>query len=116
METMVEVRATVRREMLDRVVGAVKDAGVPRFSVLRIHSIGTGVDPARAKISWDEGSEYADKAVVQVICSQTESGRISELIAKAARTGRKGDGIVTVYPVQDILKIRTGVRGPDALA
>ncbi len=39
----------------------------------------------------------------------------SELIAKAARTGRRGDGIVSVHPVQDVMKIRTGTRGLQAL-
>jgi nitrogen regulatory protein PII len=38
------------------------------------------------------------------------------LIANAARTGRRGDGIVSVHPVLGITKIRTGARGLEALA
>ena len=42
MANVVEVRAIVRREMLDRVVHALKDAGVPRLTVTRVHAIGAG--------------------------------------------------------------------------
>lgn len=45
MSDMVEVRGIVRREMLDRVVHALKEAGVPRLTVTKVHAIGAGVDP-----------------------------------------------------------------------
>ncbi len=68
MSNMVEVRAIVRLEMLDRVVRTLKDSGVPRLTVARVHAIGAGVDPACQKFSLEEGSAYADKALVQFIC------------------------------------------------
>jgi nitrogen regulatory protein PII len=55
MVNVVEVRAIVRREMLDRVVHALKDAGVPRLTVTRVHTIGAGVDPATVKMAFEEG-------------------------------------------------------------
>ena len=73
MDDIIEIRATVRREMLDRVVCARQEAGVPRFTVTRVHAIGAGVDPASVKLSWGEGSEYADKAIVRFICGRRPS-------------------------------------------
>lgn len=116
METLVEIRAVVRRPMLDRVVCALKEAGVPRLTVTNVHAIGAGVDPASTQISWDEGSRYADKAVVQFVCGHGECQDMADLISRVARTGRRGDGIVIVSPVLDVIKIRTGRRGLDALA
>lgn len=115
-EAMVEVRAIVRLELLDRVVHCLKEAGVPRLTVERVHAIGSGVDPASAKISFREGSEYADKAMVRFICGGRRCAMFTELIAGAARTGRPGDGIVSVHPVLDVTKIRTGATGLGALA
>lgn len=112
---MVEVRAVVRMEMLDRVVHRLKDSGVPRLSVEKVHAIGSGVDPASAKISFEEGTEYVEKAMVRLICSDDRSEMYAELIARSARTGRQGDGIVSVHPVLEIVKIRTGARGLPAL-
>lgn len=116
MANVVEVRAIVRREMLDRVVHALKDAGVPRLTVTRVHAIGAGVDPANVKISFDEGSEYADKALVQFICQEERAASHLAVIERVGHTGRRGDGIVSVHPVLDVIKIRTGQRGIEALA
>lgn len=115
MSDMVEIRAIVRMEMLDRVVRQLKDAGVPRLNVARVHAIGAGVDPASAKLSLEEGSEYVDKALVQFICADERCAMHTELIARAARTGRRGDGIVSVHPVLNVTKIRNGASGLDAL-
>ena len=37
-------------------------------------------------------------------------------IVKAARTGNEGDGIIFIYPVEDVIRIRTGERGKEALS
>lgn len=113
--TMVEVRAIVRREMLDRVLRALKHSGVPRLTVTRVHAIGAGVDPDSAKLSLEEGSEYADKALIQFVCGGERCAMFTELITAAARTGRQGDGIVYIQPVSTVTKIRTGVTGLEAL-
>ncbi len=101
--------------MLDRIVCALKEAGVPRFTVTRVHAIGAGVDPEAVKLSWDEGSEYADKAIVQFVCGDERCAELVTVIANAARTRRRGDGIVTVHPVNRIVKIRTRETGLEAL-
>ncbi len=112
---LVEIRAVVRTEMLDRVVRCLKESGVPRLTVTRVHAIGAGVDPASEKFSLAEGSAYADKAMVQFICSGERCASFVELIADTARTGRRGDGIVSVHPVRGVKKIRTNLEGLVAL-
>jgi len=112
---LVEVRAIVRREMLDRIVRKLKQSGVPRLTVSHVHAIGAGADPDAAKFSLEEGSAYADKALVQFICGSESSGELVQLICRAACTGRCGDGIVYVLPVQSATKIRTGIEGAPAL-
>ncbi len=113
---MVEIRAIVRLEMLDSVVHCLKEAGVPRLTITRVHAIGSGVDPATVRISFRAGSEYARKGMVQFICSGERCAMFTELIAQAARTGRPGDGIVSIHPVFDVTKVRTGATGLEALA
>jgi nitrogen regulatory protein P-II 1 len=116
MEGAVEIRAIVRTEMLDRVVRTLKEAGVPRMTVTHVHAIGAGADPGSARYATEEGSEYAKTAQVEFICTGERCEMYAELIANAARTGRRGDGIVSVHPVLGITKIRTGARGLEALA
>ncbi len=114
MREMVEVRAIVRMEMLDRVVRCLKDCGVPRMTVTRVHALGAGVDHATARLSIEEG-EYQEKAMVQFICSGERCEMFDELITGAARTGRSGDGIISVHPVLNVTKIRSGEVGLKAL-
>ncbi len=115
MNDMVEIRAIVRVEMLDRVVRCLKESGVPRLTVTRVHAIGAGVDPASTKFSLEEGTAYADKALVQFICAGDRCEMYTELVCGAACTGRQGDGIVSVHPVVGVTKVRTGASGLDAL-
>jgi len=115
MQEMMEVRAVVRLEMLDRVVRRLKESGVPRLTVTRVHAIGAGADPATSKFSFHEGSAYADKAQVQFICDAARSEMFQGIVAKSARTGRQGDGIISIHPVAGVVKILTGVRGLAAL-
>lgn len=113
MSSLVEVRGIVRREVLDRVVRRLEEA-VPRITVTRIHAVGAGVHADPASISVEEGA-YRDMAMVQCVCAEERSAMITELIVQAARTGRPGDGIVSVHPVRQVTKIRTGQSGLAAL-
>lgn len=115
MQDMVAIHAIVRREMVDRVVHRLKDSGVPRLTVAKVHAIGAGVDPAAARVSLDELSEYADKALVVFVCPGERQEMFTELLIQAARTGRQGDGIVYAQPVTQVVKIRTGTTGLEAL-
>jgi nitrogen regulatory protein PII len=113
--SMVEVRAIVRVEMLDRVVHSLKECGLPRLTVQHAHAIGSAVDTTTLKISVDEVTEYADMAIVRCICAADGCEMLTEIIARAARTGQPGDGIVSVHPVPNLTKIRTGADGLEAL-
>lgn len=115
MSNLVEVRAIVRREMLDRVVRCLKDCSIPRFTVIRVHAVGAAVAAPPAHVDLDEGA-YSDMALVQCICAADRSAMVTELVAHAAYTGKSGDGIVSVHPVQQVTKIRTGESGLAALA
>jgi len=52
---------------------------------------------------------------VELICSDRDEGRVVDLLRRAARTGRSGDGVVTVRNVNRLLKIRTAEESTDAL-
>jgi nitrogen regulatory protein P-II 1 len=52
---------------------------------------------------------------LEVVVEDGLAARVVEAIANAARTGRIGDGKIFVLPVEDVLRIRTGEQGSDAL-
>jgi nitrogen regulatory protein P-II 1 len=55
------------------------------------------------------------KVRIEVLVDDFAADKIVDIIARAARTGRIGDGKVWVTPVETVMRVRTGERGPDAL-
>ncbi len=65
------------------------------------------------------GAEYSvdfvPKVRVEVIVDDFAADKVVEIIVRAARTGKIGDGKVWVTPVETVVRVRTGERGADAL-
>jgi nitrogen regulatory protein P-II 1 len=59
--------------------------------------------------------DFLPKVKVEVVVPEAQAEEVVQAIVGAARTGRIGDGKVFVIPVEDIVRIRTGERGEDAL-
>ncbi|GAA4741525.1 P-II family nitrogen regulator [Gordonia alkaliphila] len=65
------------------------------------------------------GAEYAvdfvPKVRVEVVVDDEDVDRVVDVIVESARTGKIGDGKVWTTPVESVVRVRTGERGPDAL-
>ncbi len=112
---MKEIKAYLRKERVDAVVHALRDAGVTHMTVTHVMSLGSGVDPENFRISFETGTMYTEKAKLEFVCPEPEVDRLLPVIAASARTGEPGDGIVFVSPVDSAIKIRTGAEGREAL-
>jgi nitrogen regulatory protein P-II 1 len=110
-----KIEAIIREEALDPVKDALHDLGIVGMNVYEIRGHGRqgGID-----LSWRGTSYKMDlipKIQLNIILSDANVEKTIEAISKAARTGKEGDGIIFVYPVEDVIRIRTGERGHDAL-
>ena len=110
-----KIEAIIREEALDAVKDALHDIGIVGMNIYEIRGHGRqgGID-----MSWRGTSYKMDlipKIQVNVILSDHNVEKAIEAIVGAARTGNAGDGIIFVYPVEDVVRIRTGERGHDAL-
>jgi nitrogen regulatory protein PII len=52
---------------------------------------------------------------LEIVVKADQVGRCIEAISSAARTGKIGDGKIFVYPVEQVIRIRTSEAGPDAI-
>jgi len=59
--------------------------------------------------------QFVPKIRVEVIVDDADVAGVVAKIEETARTGQTGDGKIAVLPVEEIVRIRTGERGPDAL-
>ena len=116
MNDMNEVKAYVRRERVEGVVRALHDAGVAHMAVTHVESLGSLVDPAIVRVSMEAGTRYMEHAKIEFVCEARDTDRFIELIRGQAYTGERGDGIISVTPVDRVMRISTGEEAPDALA
>jgi nitrogen regulatory protein P-II 1 len=65
------------------------------------------------------GAEYVidflPKLKIEVVVDDAQVEKVVEAIMQAARTGRIGDGKIFIIPIEDVIRIRTGERGPEAV-
>ena len=55
------------------------------------------------------------KTQLNIVVSDHNVEKVIETISESAKTGNSGDGIIFIYPVDDVVRIRTGERGKNAL-
>jgi nitrogen regulatory protein P-II 1 len=109
------IKAFVRTTRVDEVVRALEDAGAPGITISRVHGVGYGYEPLLFTLAPSEYHKTLEVSKIEVVCCAPEADCLIETVAKAARTGVEGDGIVFVTPVERAIKIRTGVEGPQIL-
>lgn len=112
---MQEIKAYLRKEKVNDVVRALRDAGVARMTITHVWSLGSGVDPEDFRVSFETGTQYTDKAKLEFVCAEPDVDVLVTIIESHGRTGDRGDGIIFVSPVGRAVKIRTGAEGRAAL-
>lgn len=105
---MKEVKAIVRKERVDAVVHALRTAGVTRLWTSHVHALGHGVDPGEAHLAVEEGTEFMEKAKIELYCRSEELEDVIRLVREQASTGHRGDGVVAVTPLERLVSVRTG--------
>lgn len=113
---MKEIKAIVQTDRVQAVVEAIERLGVGRILICHVHSLGAGVDPEHYRVSIEEGRAYTEKSKVEVICGEADVEMLLDGLARAARTGQPGDGIIAVSDVERVIRVRTGDEGSFALA
>ena len=109
------VTAVIKPFKLDDVKAALEAFGVEGMTVTEVQGFGR----QRGHTEVYRGAEYTvafvPKVKVEVVVDDAVAVDVLDVVAKAALTGSIGDGKVWVTPVEDIVRVRTGERGVEAL-
>ena len=109
------VTAIVKPFKLDDVKSALETLGVLGLTVSEVR--GYGRQKGHTEVY--RGAEYTvdlvPKVRVEVLVDDLDADKVVDTVVEAARTGKIGDGKVWVTPVDAVVRVRTGERGPDAL-
>ena len=109
------VTAVIKPHKLDEVKAALEAFGIQGLTV----SEASGYGRQRGHTEVYRGAEYTvdlvPKVLVEVLVDDADATDVVEVVVKAAQTGRIGDGKVWVVPIEEVVRVRTGERGVDAL-
>ncbi|MFI5534280.1 P-II family nitrogen regulator [Kitasatospora sp. NPDC096147] len=109
------ITAVIKPHRLDEVKNALQAFGVHGLTVTEA----SGYGRQRGHTEVYRGAEYTvdlvPKVRIEVLVEDDMADDVVEVVVKAARTGKIGDGKVWSVPVDTAVRVRTGERGPDAI-
>ena len=112
---MKKIEAVIRPFKLDDVREALSEAGVKGLTLTEVKGYG------RQKGHTDiyRGAEYQidflPKLKIEIVVKDSMVDQVVETIIRAAKTGQVGDGKIFVSPVEEVIRVRTGESGDDAI-
>jgi nitrogen regulatory protein P-II 1 len=109
------ITAIVKPHRLEEVKEALRDLGVNGLTTTDVEGFGR----QRGHTEVYRGAEYqvdfVPKVRVEVLVKDGDTQGVVDAIVKAARTGKIGDGKLWVTEAEQVIRIRTGEMGPDAV-
>lgn len=112
---MKKIEAILRPESIDAVRSALSIAGVTGLMISEIEGHGKQKGVVQQWRGEKYKVELLPKTKIEIIVKDQDAGRISKAIIDSAKTGEIGDGKIFIYPVEDVIRIRTGEKGEGAV-
>jgi nitrogen regulatory protein P-II 1 len=112
---MKKIEAIIKPFKLDEVKDALNEIGIQGMTVTEVKGFGR----QKGHTELYRGAEYVvdfiPKIKIEVVTSDDLAPKVVDAIEKSAKTGKIGDGKIFVYPIGDVIRIRTGERGETAV-
>ena len=112
---MKKIEAIIKPFKLDEVKEALSKTGIQGLTITEVKGFGR----QKGHTELYRGAEYVvdflPKVKIEILVDDDKAGEVADTIINAARTGRIGDGKIFILPMDDVVRIRTGERGADAI-
>jgi nitrogen regulatory protein P-II 1 len=111
-----EIKAIIQPFMLGKVVAALKTIeNLAGITVSEVRGFGRTRAQSAPDAIVDDAVQYVKKSKLEVVVPDDLAERVVAIIQQHAQTGNLGDGKIFVYRVDEIVRIRTGERGDEAI-
>ena len=109
------ITAVIKPFKLDEVKEALKGAGVNGITVTEVQGFGRQSGHTEVYRGAEYTVDFVPKVRLEVLVDDIDASSVVDVILKTAQTGRIGDGKIWTVPVEDVVRVRTGERGAEAL-
>ncbi len=111
---MKKIEAVVRLSQFDSIRDALADIGVTFFTMSDVKGFGLQKEKRVYRGSVYD-ADYIARLRIDILAQDDKVQQIVETIVNSGRTGKVGDGKITVYDVNTAIRIRTGETGDEAI-
>ncbi|WP_448587531.1 P-II family nitrogen regulator [Thermocrinis sp.] len=112
---MKKVEAIIKPFKLDEVKDALVEIGIGGMTVTEVRGFGQQKGHTEIYRGTEYVIDFLPKVKIEVVVKDEDVEKVIETIMKTAQTGRVGDGKIFVIPIDDVIRIRTGERGEQAI-
>ena len=112
---MIKIDAIIKPFRLDAVKEALQQLGIQGMTVSEVRGFGRQKGHAELYRGAEYTVDFVPKVKLEVVVGEDLAAKVVDAVSEAARTGKIGDGKIFVYPLKDIVRIRTGERGAQAI-
>jgi nitrogen regulatory protein P-II 1 len=109
------VEAIVKPFKLDEVKEALTKAGIQGMTVEEVKGFGRQKGHTELYRGAEYSVDFLPKVKIQILVPDDNAAKVVEVITESAKTGKIGDGKIFVTTVDEVIRIRTGEKGPDAI-
>jgi nitrogen regulatory protein P-II 1 len=109
------VTAVIKPFKLEDVKGALSALGIAGLTVSEVQGYGRQKGHTEVYRGAEYSVDFVPKVRLEVVIDDEAVERVVQAVVDAAHTGKIGDGKVWVVPVENVVRVRTGERGTDAL-
>ncbi|MBI2058372.1 MAG: P-II family nitrogen regulator [Nitrospirae bacterium] len=112
---MKKIEAIIKPFKLDEVKEALNQIGVQGMTVTEVKGFGRQKGHAELYRGAEYVIDFLPKIKLEIVVADALVGKVIEAIEKTAKTGRIGDGKIFTSDLKDVIRIRTGERGEEAV-
>jgi nitrogen regulatory protein P-II 1 len=112
---MKKIEAIIKPFKLDEVKNALTKIGVQGMTMTEVVGFGRQKGHTETYRGTEYKTDFLPKSKIEIIVTDELVNQVIETIERAARTGKIGDGKIFLSPVEEVIRIRTGERGKDAI-
>jgi nitrogen regulatory protein P-II 1 len=112
---MKKIEAIIKPFRIEDVKKALGEMGITGMTVLEVKGFGRQKGHSEIYRGAEYVVDFIPKAKVEVAVADDQAAAVVERIVTTARTGKIGDGKIFVYDLENVIRIRTGEQGVDAL-
>lgn len=112
---MKKIEAIIREEAFDPIKTALEEKGFISMTVSDVIGRGQQKGVSFKRLMWEQRIEFLPKKKLEIVVEDNDLQSVLDIICKIGRTGDIGDGKIFVIPVSEVVRIRTGDKGVEAL-